>query len=234
MTDLPSSRRRQGFAVASLVLGVLCLPTLGLVGVGALLGIIFGIAALKKAHDKPQEYGGKGLAIAGIVLSALSIVVMPLVIGIIAAIAIPTLLRARVSANETAAIADVRAMASAEAAYRAANGGYFDVPQCLADPSGCIPGYVGSSLVDPSLARLEATQGYRRWFHPGPVALRRSAKVSASSLTSFTFGLSPLARGQTGVRSFCTDATGRVCYFLPVASAAESADACPADCQDLR
>src|SRR5687767_6068788 len=91
---------RRGLAIASLVLGILGLPTLGLVGVGALAGIVLGIVALVKASRAPGEYGGRGLAVAGIALSTISIVVMPFVLGIVAAIAIPSLLRARISANE--------------------------------------------------------------------------------------------------------------------------------------
>src|SRR5687768_14371196 len=108
---------RRGFAIASLVLGILSLPTIGILLVGAMLSVILGVAALVKARDQPAEYGGRSMAIAGIVLSALSIVVMPFVLGIGAAIAIPSFLRARVSANEAAAIADVRAVVIAEIRY---------------------------------------------------------------------------------------------------------------------
>ena len=57
------------------------------------------------------------------------------------AIAIPSLLKARASANESAAIGDCRTVISAQHAYASANGGFFDSLECLAFPTSCIPNY---------------------------------------------------------------------------------------------
>src|SRR2546428_12684660 len=86
------------------------------------------------------------------------------IIGIIAAIAIPSLLRARVSANETAAIGDTRTVISAEAAYQSAASGFYGELTCLAVPGPCIAGYVGPTFLDGTIgvAALVQKSGYTR------------------------------------------------------------------------
>jgi type II secretory pathway pseudopilin PulG len=115
------TKRRKGLAVASLVLGIVSVPTLGLIGVGAIIGIVLGVMALTRANKSPHEYGGRGLAIGGIVLNGVALVIIP-VIGIIAAIAIPNLLASARAANEGSAIGKVRALAKAEEVFMAEHG----------------------------------------------------------------------------------------------------------------
>ena len=124
----PPRPQRKGLATWSLVLGVLSIPCMGLFGIGALAGLILGIVALVKANREPAVYGGSGMAIGGIVTSCVGLVLLP----ILAAIAIPSLLRARVSANEAQAIGDIRTVISAQRTYASTNGGYFDTLDCLA------------------------------------------------------------------------------------------------------
>lgn len=226
---------RRGYATASLVLGILGLPTVGLAGIGAMLGIVLGVVGLVKARNAPEQYGGKGMAVAGIALSALSILVMPFVLGIVAAIAIPSLLRARVSANEAAAIADVRAVIVAEAGYRSLNGGYYDTLECVAQPALCIPGHSGPALLEGPGATTGLKRGYERSFHAGPAPSDAlPPTVSRSSLTSFAYVAIPSQPGHTGVRSFCGDASGRVCYKVDGSAPDVVAGFCPEDCVTLR
>jgi hypothetical protein len=195
----------RGLAIASLVLGLLSVPTFGLLLVGAVTSVILGVIALVKASQEPALYGGKELAVAGIAASAVSILIIP-VLGIVAAIAIPSLMRARISANEVAAIEDVRSVVQAEATYSKANGGAFDTLECLHAADQCIPGYKGGAFLAPILA----TRGYRHHFLPGRNA-HVAAGMSTSSLEAFAFTAVPVVRNRTGVRAFCGDDTGTIC-----------------------
>jgi Zn-dependent protease with chaperone function/type II secretory pathway pseudopilin PulG len=138
---------------------------------------------------------------------------MVAIVGIIAAIAIPSLLRARVSANEAAAIADIRQVISAQATYSTFNVQFFDSdPSCLATPSRCIPGYTGPAFLDPPLA-TGTKAGYIREMYPGGTfpARRAPAGASPSSTNGFVIVARPAVVGQTGLRTFCGDSTGTIC-----------------------
>ena len=143
-------------------------------------------------------------------------VVMMLVafIGIIAAIAIPSLLRARISANEAAAIGDLRTVISAEVAYSSSNGGQYDQLECLAKPQECIPGYPPQGPVFLSEIPPDVRAGYRREFQvglPSDGSEVAFANLSPSSVQSFVYLAYPENPGVTGTRGFCVDYTGRIC-----------------------
>ena len=227
---------RRGFAIASLILGILGLPTAGLALVGAMLGVVLGVVGLVKARNAPTEYGGKGMAVAGIALCVISVVVMPFFLGIIAAIAIPSFLRARVSANESAVLGDVRSVVAAEAAYQSFNGGHYDTLECLQSPPRCVPGYSGPALLGAELASMAPRHGYKRLFHAGPPpSLAAGSKpVSPSSMTAFAYVAVPVHQGQTGVRAFCVDASADI-RAQGDGEEPEIVDAtCPADWAPLR
>jgi type II secretory pathway pseudopilin PulG len=68
---------------------------------------------------------GEGMALAGLITGYISIAVIPILI--LMAIAIPSLLRSRQAANESAAIASLRTINSAEAELKSTAGEYGDV-----------------------------------------------------------------------------------------------------------
>ncbi len=209
----PAAPARKGLAITSLVLGVVGLFTCGLAGLGAIVGLVLGIVALVKESREPRVYGGRGLAIGGVILNGLGILVLP----IAAAIAIPSLLRARVAANEAAAIGDVRTVISAQAAYASANGGHYDGRlECLLNATSCIRGYSGSpSFLDPALVSSEPRHGYKGRVVAGPSAAASAAEstgsMSPTSVSGFAYLATPVQFGRTGVRAFCGDANGMIC-----------------------
>ena len=78
------ARRTNGFAVASLVLGLVGFL---LCGVPSILAVIFGGIALSQIKKRPEEFTGRGLAIAGLILG---IVMMVLVAVLLAAGSVDT------------------------------------------------------------------------------------------------------------------------------------------------
>jgi type IV pilus assembly protein PilA len=177
----------------------------------------------------------------GFTLIELLIVVA--IIGIIAAIAIPSLLRARVSANEAATIGDIRTVISAQAAYQSANGGWYDGNIiCLNNPfTNCIPNYPANSptFLDSQLASLFGKSGYERTFGGGASPANINSNISSgSSVTSYVYEASPTSQGQTGVRGFGGDSSGILCFstsgVLPPTTGTISLDTNNTDCNVLQ
>jgi hypothetical protein len=226
---------KKGLAVASLVLGIVSLPTLAGVIVGGLAGFVLGVLALVLAGRHPDAYGGKGLAIAGILTSAASFLMIP-VLGIAAGVAIPGLLRARTAAVEAVVLGDLRAIMSGESAYSAMNGGYFDTMECLVEPEACMRDAGASATSFAPASILQQRTGYLRTFHAGPAVPRGDIKASGlspSSLVSYAIVAVPTDPASGG-RSFCADSTGRLCETADGSSPAAVKGACPADWTDVR
>jgi type II secretory pathway pseudopilin PulG len=231
------------------------LASIALLGIpcGTVIGILILVYMLKPevkllfSGASPQDLDPEELAMverlgqgSGAVVALVAVLVVFVGIagvGIVAAIAIPSLLRARVSANESAAIGDVRTVISAEAAYASSNGGFGDTLECLAAPTRCIPGYpdTGPVFLDATFA-TPMRRGYSFRFVAGPAAAAEAApgaSVSPSSMRTFAYIAEPLTPGQTGVRAFCGEASGIICVSRDGRIQDEGDGGCPVGCEPL-
>ncbi len=156
-----------------------------------------------------------GAMIAVIVI--VSVVLAVAVIGIVAAIAVPSLLRARVAGNEATAIASLRAITSAEVAYSSscASGGFAVELEDLAKP----PTGGGSAFISADLARSDGEKhGYIFTLTKDRSPIAGDVGTAAATCngstgqpsSSYFATAEPVTPGASGFRYFAVDGRGTI------------------------
>ena len=196
-TTPPGNPETSGKAIASLTCGILFffLPS-------AIVSVIMGHLSLSDIRQSAGRLGGRGMAIAGLVLGYVGLAFVPILI--IAAIAIPNLLRAKMAANEASAVASLRTYNTALARYavECPKQGYPPNPTYLeldgSRPSTCPQESLASI---PQGGALPVKWGYRYFYTP----MKRDA---AGNISKYGLAADPVTPGATGVTHFYTDETG--------------------------
>ena len=205
--------KTDGGAIASMVLGiasfVLCLSFFS--GIPA---VIVGHISRSKIKKSGGRLKGDGMALAGLILGYISLLFIPIVL----AIAIPNLLRARISANESAARSTVRTINTTQVSYSTTYPAQGYAPDLATLGPGSSNVCSGSGtvehacLLDGVLGSARCTSGI--WCQKGSYKFTISSECHApnpavqqdqqgqSACTEFVVAATPV-NSRAGFRNYC-------------------------------
>jgi len=145
--------------------------------------------------------------------SLIELLIVVAIILVIAAIAIPNFIRARMSANESSAAASLRTINTAEISYATTypTVGYTALPS-LGGAEPCTPAVDTGCILDNFLATNGGGLGKDGYSF---------TLQTAASLTGYGTLAAPLMLNQSGTRAFCSDQTS-VIYYNVGASTCDS------------
>jgi len=158
---------------------------------------------MKKAKKHAKKHSKKGF-------SLIELLIVVAIILIIAAIAIPNLLRSRIAANEASAVASVRTLNTAEITYSTTypinfngdTGGFAQLTQLGGTCSTTVnPTSSTACLIDTALANATANNQLKSGFY---------FAVNLPAVGDYVIGAAPGSKGTTGIRSFCSQPDGVV------------------------
>lgn len=191
-----------GKAVASLILGILSMTIMSIfAGIPAVILGHMSRANIKRSMGRLK---GEGLALAGLIMGYISFLAIPFIL-IIAAIAIPNLLRSRMAANEASAVGSLRTINVSEVTYASTyDKGFSPDLQSLAG-SNCSSGTPDSAhacLIEPVLGSGQK-YGYR-------FSYRSSDADGDGKAEQYFVTADPVSPGSSGRSTFCSTEDGIV------------------------
>jgi type IV pilus assembly protein PilA len=189
--DAPTS----GKALASMITGIFGL----IFFFPAIAAIILGHMSRSEIRSSKGRLKGLGMSTAGLIMGYGMIAMIPFIL-ILAAIAIPNLLRARISANEASAVASIRTINTAEISYRVSYPavGYTCRLASLGGNGASEPSAEHAKLIDDDLASGQK--------HAYRFALENCSNTGTEH--KYQVIAYPLVHNQTGIRTFCSDESG--------------------------
>ena len=151
--------------------------------------------------------------------SLIELLIVVAIILIIAAIAIPNLLRARMASNESAAASQIRTINTAEVSYVTAypTDGYATLAKLGGTSSSCATGPTNAAacLIDDVLATNGGSKGKGGY--------NFAAAPEGTNNTTYSASAAPITVGSTGQRDFCSVEDAVVRYSTAGTAAANHA-----------
>jgi prepilin-type N-terminal cleavage/methylation domain-containing protein len=139
--------------------------------------------------------------------SLIELLIVVAIILIIAAIAIPNLLRARIAANESSAASGIRTINTAEVSYFSSYQTYSpSLTELGGTGAACTPPVAATACLIDSVLAAGVKSGY--------------TYTGAGTATTYHFEANPTTQNTTGVRGFCSveDAVVRFQNPAPIAA----------------
>src|SRR6059058_4911397 len=142
--------------------------------------------------------------------SLIELLIVVAIILIIAAIAIPNLLRSKIAANESSAVGSVRTIGTAEVTYSSSWGSGYSVDlKSLGGAPPCINAVATAAcLIDPLLSVAPYTKSGYAFNAAGTLLV-------GTVYNGFEVAAWPNTVQTTGVRGFCDDQTGVLKFISP-------------------
>ena len=153
--------------------------------------------------------------------SLIELLIVVAIILIIAAIAIPNLLRSKIAANESSAVGSVRTIGTAEVTYSSSWGnGYAPTIAELGGAAPCVAATaVAACLIDPLLSTAPNTKS-------GYVFSAAGTLLVGGVNNGFEVNAAPTTFQTTGVRAFCDDQTGVLKFVVTGVAPGLAAGSC--------
>ncbi|MGH9574968.1 MAG: prepilin-type N-terminal cleavage/methylation domain-containing protein [Candidatus Acidiferrales bacterium] len=141
--------------------------------------------------------------------SLIELLIVVAIILIIAAIAIPNLLRSRMAANEASAVGSVRTMVTASISFSSTYGDGFPADITSIGTTGTAAVSCKNAELIDSVLTSTIKSGYNFAILPGSVVVTTvPTGCTAGYSDGFAAAAWPVTLGTTGQRAFCSDASG--------------------------
>jgi type IV pilus assembly protein PilA len=141
--------------------------------------------------------------------SLIELLIVVAIILIIAAIAIPNLLRARMAANESSAVGSVRTINTAEISYFTTYGLGFTPLANLGGAAATCTGAAGATSTAACLVDATLAAGTKSGYN---ITTTGGVGTASAPTVAYTVTAVPVTPGQSGQRQFFSDQSGVIRY----------------------